>query len=98
MDLTALRSVLELKWDVPYRLLASMLTIASVVAMVRHESPLEALSSAAGWVGWHPGEAGMITAQQWLSERLAILEVGGLVFLVGGMVFAYKGGRGGATA
>jgi hypothetical protein len=96
--LTTLRSVLDLKWDVPYRLLASILTIAAVVAMVRHETPLETLSGLAGWAGWPAAGSGMIAAQEWLSARLVILEIGGLILLVGGIVFAYKGGRGGATA
>lgn len=97
--LATLGKVLELRWDAPYRLVASGVAVAAAVGLfLGFVGPLEVLAGFVDWLGWLSGGHALMAAHSWLASRSSVVGWVGIVVLVAGSAFAYRGHRGGATA
>lgn len=97
-QLTALRSILDVRWDAPYRFAASLVALVAIIGAATSRTPLEALGALSTWGGWDDATTSLTAAQTWLSVRPLVLILPGAVFLVIGAAFAYRQGRGASTA
>jgi hypothetical protein len=93
-----LSDALKLRWDTPYRFVASVAALCALVGLFLHRSALETFSGLVSWLGWSSGAAGIRLTHAWLDQRSIVFVWLGIAFIIAGMIFAYRGGRGAATA
>lgn len=96
--LSILNDALKLRWDAPYRFVASVVAICALVGVFLHKSALVTLAGLIGWLGWPTGASGLRLAHMWLDQRSAVFVWLGVILIIAGMIFAYRAGRGAATA
>ena len=97
-SISAVQQALAIKWDVPYRLVASVLAICVVAAAIAGSRPTDVLQHVASWAGWAQGSEAFRAVQHWLAPKHALLGWVGTILVVAGLVFAHRDGRGAATA
>lgn len=97
-SISAVQQALAIKWDVPYRLVGSVLAICVVAAAIAHSHPTDVLQHVASWAGWAQGAEAFLAAQHWLAPKPALLVWVGTTLVIAGLIFAHRDGRGPATA
>ncbi|WIB72603.1 hypothetical protein [Curtobacterium sp. MCBD17_026] len=88
--LSALKDAIELRWDAPYRLGASLVAFVLVFGGFAH--PAADAGAVAGWLGAEGVAGALDTADAWLGAHLSELGSGlpGVLLTLGGLA-AYQG-------
>jgi hypothetical protein len=97
-SISTVQQALAIKWDVPYRLVASVLAICVIAAAIAGIHPTDVLQHAASWAGWPQGSEAFRATQHWLAPKHALLVWVGTILVIAGLAFAHRDGRGPATA
>lgn len=87
-----LAQLTELKWDTPFRLVASVLAISTGVGIARGEGSFEILSGFSGWMHADAVATWLASVDHWAAENMhgQTHEWAGLAVLIG-LLFAYVG-------
>jgi hypothetical protein len=91
--LSGFLDLLRVRWDAPYRFVASVLALASAVGLFLRTGPLLTLSGAAGWTGVSVVQSALTAAHHWLNERGTFVAIAGLAIMLFGLATAYFQGR-----
>jgi hypothetical protein len=91
--LSGFLDLLRVRWDAPYRFVASVLALASIVGLFLRTGPLLTLSGAAGWAGLSLVQPALTAGHHWLDDRGAFVAIAGLAIMLFGVATAYWQGR-----
>lgn len=90
--------LLRVRWDAPYRFVASVLALASIIGLFLKTGPLLTLSGAAGWAGLPMVQPALVAAHHWLNDRGVVVAIAGLAIMLFGVGAAYLQGRAASSA
>jgi hypothetical protein len=90
--------VFEVKWDLLFRIAASVLGVAALVGWSSADTPLQVLAQALDWSGLGIAAHGVDVAHAWVSDRADVVTVVGWGTMGFGVISTTWDGRGAAAA
>lgn len=93
-----LSTVMGIKWNAPYRSLASVAGLLAIASLFMGLSPLQLLAETGDALGLAGSRSWIEFADDWVASRTLVIAIPGTLFLIAGVAFAYRRGRGAASA
>lgn len=94
----AVSRVFEVKWDLLFRIAASVLGVAAAIGLFSGGTPLQVLGNALDWSGLGVAGDGVEAARSWVIDRASVIVVAAWATMAFGMVATTWDGRGAAAA
>lgn len=94
----AVSRVFEVKWDLLFRIAASVLGVAAVIGCFSGVTPLHVVGNALDWSGLGFAGVGVEAAHAWVIDRASVVVIAAWATMAFGVVTTTWDGRGAAAA
>lgn len=96
--LGAVSRVFEVKWDLLFRIVASVIGVAAAIGWLAGVTPLQVVAQALNWSGLGVAASGVDSAHTWVYDRATVISIAAWATMAFGVVTTTWDGRGAAAA